>query len=152
MVSFNLLGSSEMLMAAAVDRAAAETPGKEARAMEAFAHALRQLPATIAENGGYDSAQLVSELRALHTKGQYTMGLGKNEVFFSLVERGNQFLMFADMNNGIVGDMSSLGITESYSVKRQVLLSASEAAEMILRVDDIIKAAPRKREVDRGHC
>ena len=56
------------------------------------------------------------------------------------------------MNNGIVGDMSSLGITESYSVKRQVLLSASEAAEMILRVDDIIKAAPRKREVDRGHC
>ena len=56
------------------------------------------------------------------------------------------------MNNGIVGDMSTLGITESFSVKRQVLVSASEAAEMILRVDDIIKAAPRKREVDRGHC
>ena len=34
----------------------------------------------------------------------------------------------------------------------QVLVSASEAAEMILRVDDIIRAAPRKREVDRGHC
>ena len=69
-----------MLMAAAVERAAAETPGKEARAMESFAQALRQLPATIAENGGYDSAQLVSELRALHTKGQYTMGLGEFSV------------------------------------------------------------------------
>jgi T-complex protein 1 subunit beta len=71
-----------MLMANAVDAKAAETPGKEARAMEAFAHALRQLPATIAENGGYDSAQLVSELRALHTQGKHTLGLG-NVVFFN---------------------------------------------------------------------
>lgn len=39
--------------------------------------------------------------------------------------------------------MDALGITESFLVKRQVLLSAAEAAEMILRVDDIIKAAPR---------
>ncbi len=60
--------------------------------------------------------------------------------------------LFSEMNNGQVGDMAKLGITESFSVKRQVLVSASEAAEMILRVDDIIKAAPRKREVDRGHC
>ena len=45
----------------------------------------------------------------------------------------NLIFNLSDMNNGIVGDMSSLGITESYSVKRQVLLSASEAAEMILR-------------------
>ena len=48
--------------------------------------------------------------------------------------------------------MRQTGVTESYVVKRQVLLSASEAAEMILRVDDIIKAAPRRREVDRSHC
>ncbi len=47
------------------------------------------------------------------------------------------------MSEGCVGDMVELGITESYQVKRQVLLSASEAAEMILRVDDIIKSAPR---------
>ncbi len=70
-------GSSEMLMANAVDAAAAKTPGKEARAMEAFAHALRQLPVTIAENGGYDAAQLLAELRALHTQGKHTMGLGE---------------------------------------------------------------------------
>ena len=50
----------------------------------------------------------------------------------------------SDMVNGCVGDMAALGITESFQVKRQVLLSASEAAEMILRVDNIIHAAPRQ--------
>merc|ERR1712047_95342 len=48
-------GSSEMLMAKAVEELAAKTSGKEARAMDAFANALRQLPGIIAENGGYDS-------------------------------------------------------------------------------------------------
>ena len=52
-------------------------------------------------------------------------------------------LLISDMEEGSVGDMASLGITESYQVKRQVLVSAAEAAEMILRVDDIIKSAPR---------
>jgi len=125
-------GCSEMLMANAVSDAAASTPGKEAMAMEAFASALRQLPAIIAENGGYDSSQLLSELKALHKQGKSTFGL--------------------DMYQGSVGDMALLGITESLAVKRQILLSASEAAEMILRVDDIIKAAPRKRQVDKAHC
>merc|ERR1711971_792745 len=125
-------GCSEMLMANAVMEAAATTPGKEAIAMEAFAKALSELPTAIAENGGFDSAQLVSELRALHKQNQTTMGL--------------------DMKEGAVGDMGKLGITESLSVKRQVLVSASEAAEMILRVDDIIKAAPRKRQADHHPC
>ena len=38
------------------------------------------------------------------------------------------------------------GVYESFKVKNQVLMSATEAAEMILRVDDIIKSAPRQRE------
>lgn len=63
----------------------------------------------------------------------------------------NPFL-FTDMANGHVGDMKKLGITESYVVKRQVLLSAAEAAEMILRVDNILKAAPRRRGPDRRPC
>ncbi|CAH0559540.1 unnamed protein product [Brassicogethes aeneus] len=125
-------GCSETLMACAVRKAAASTPGKEAVAMEAFARALLQLPTIIADNAGYDSAQLVSELVAAHNSGKSTMGL--------------------NMNEGVLGDMKALGITESFVVKRQVLLSASEAAEMILRVDNIIKAAPRKRVEDRGHC
>lgn len=45
-----------------------------------------------------------------------------------------------------VGDMSALGICEAFKVKQAVLLSATEAAEMILRVDEIITCAPRKRE------
>jgi len=125
-------GSSEMLMAKAVEELAAKTAGKESRAMEAFATALRQLPGIIAENGGYDSAQLVSELKAAHHSGKSTMGL--------------------NMYEGKVDCMAGLGITESFSVKRQVLVQASEAAEMILRVDDILKAAPRPRKEDRGHC
>merc|ERR1719340_28409 len=123
---------SEMLMAKAVDEMAAQTAGKEARAMESFANALRQLPGIIAENGGYDSAQLTSELKAAHNSGNNTTGL--------------------NMYEGEIGCMSELGITESFSVKRQVLVQASEAAEMILRVDDILKAAPRPRKEDRGHC
>lgn len=125
-------GCSEMVMACAVMRAAASTPGKEAVAMESFARALQQLPTVIADNAGYDSAQLISELRAAHNSGANTMGL--------------------DMEQGKIGCMKQLGITESWAVKRQVLLSAAEAAEMILRVDDILRAAPRKRVKDRGRC
>nr|AHB33469.1 T-complex protein subunit beta [Locusta migratoria] len=125
-------GCSEMLMAGEVMAAASKTPGKEAVAMEAFARALQTLPTAIADNAGYDSAQLISELRAAHSQGSHTMGL--------------------DMENGRIGCMKTLGITESFVVKRQVVLSAAEAAEMILRVDNIIKAAPRKRVQDRGRC
>lgn len=65
-----------MLMACAVQAEAAKTPGKESVAMEAFAKALQMLPTTIADNAGYDSAQLVSELRAAHSQGQSSKGLG----------------------------------------------------------------------------
>ena len=56
------------------------------------------------------------------------------------------------MDKGEIGCMKKLGITESWAVKRQVLLSASEAAEMILRVDNILKSAPRKRDPDHRPC
>ena len=69
-------GCSEMVMSCAVMKAAAATPGKESVAMEAFARAIQQLPTVIADNGGYDSAQLISELRAAHNAGGYTKGLG----------------------------------------------------------------------------
>jgi len=97
-------------------------------AIEAFANALRQIPATIANNAGYDSTELVSQLRAAHFRGESTAGL--------------------DMNNGTIADVRKLGITEAYKVKFQILVSAVEAAEMILRIDQVIKAPPRKREKD----
>jgi len=58
----------------------------------------------------------------------------------------------ADMEKGEVGDMRVLGIMESYKVKQQVVISGSEAAEMILRVDSILRAAPRQRTQDHRPC
>jgi T-complex protein 1 subunit beta len=112
-------------MAKAVDEVAIHTPGKRAIAVESFARALRQLPTILADNAGYDSSDLVAQLRAAHVKGNKSAGL--------------------NMYEGVIGDMSDagLGITESFKLKRQVLLSASEAAELILRVDNIIRCAPR---------
>ena len=121
-------GCSEMLMANAVNMLAQETPGKEAMAIESFAAALRQLPTIIADNAGYDSAELISQLRATHTSGDHTAGL--------------------NMNDGTIGDMDELGITESFKVKYHVVTAAAEGGEMILRVDDIIKAPPRPRRPD----
>lgn len=55
----------------------------------------------------------------------------------------NTFSSFLDMENNNIGDMREKGVTESFKLKQQILISASEAAEMILRVDDIIRCAPR---------
>jgi len=119
-------GCSEMLMSCAVEEAARTVKGKKALAVEAFGRALRQIPTILADNAGYDSADLVAKLRAAHYEGSADAGL--------------------DMEQGTIGSMKQLGVTESYKLKRLVVLSASEAAEMIIRVDDILRAAPRKRE------
>uniref|UniRef100_A0A665TLJ9 T-complex protein 1 subunit beta n=1 Tax=Echeneis naucrates TaxID=173247 RepID=A0A665TLJ9_ECHNA len=70
-----LAGCSEMLMAKVVTDLANRTPGKEAVAMESFAKALRMLPTIIADNAGYDSADLVAQLRAAHQENKTTFGL-----------------------------------------------------------------------------
>ncbi len=119
-------GCSEMIMACAVEDVAQKTPGKISLAIAAFAKALRMIPTIIADNGGYDSSELVANLQSSHRSGNATAGL--------------------DMRTGIIGDMEKLGIVESFKVKSQIITSASEAAEMILRVDDIIRSAPRPRE------
>jgi T-complex protein 1 subunit beta len=128
-------GCSEMLMARAVDELAVNVPGKESLAVEAFARALRQMPTIIADNAGYDSSQLVSELRAAHHK------------------EGAKCEAGLDMEKGTVGNMKELRILEAFKSKLQVVVSAHDAAEMILRVDDIIKCAPRQRKGghDHGH-
>jgi len=55
------------------------------------------------------------------------------------------------MENGTVGDMAQLGILESYHLKRQVVSSAAEAAEMVLRIDNNIRSPPRPRQRDMRH-
>lgn len=124
-------GCAETLMANAVDEIAKKTSGKKAMAVEGFARGLRALPGIIAGNAGYDSNELVAQLRAAHADGNSTAGL--------------------DMDRGCVGNMRELGITESFKLKRQMLSSAVEGAEMIIRVDDILKAAPRERDDPHPH-
>lgn len=121
-------GWPEVRMAAAVDAAAQGTAGKKAVAMEAFARALRSIPAIIADNAGLDSAEAVQNLRAAHQSDPSTpLGI-------DVMGQGSQ-----------LEDMSRLGVYEPYKVKHAVLTSATDGAEMILRVDDIIKCAPRQR-------
>merc|ERR1712054_669683 len=109
-----------------IDEASKTVSGKQVLAMEAYARALRAMPMHIADNAGYDSSELIAELRAKHFEGKHTFGL--------------------QMDNGTIADMQQLGICEAYKVKSQVVLSSSEAAEMILRVDDIVQCAPRQRQ------
>ena len=114
-----------------IDKLAKKTPGKRALAVEAFARALRQIPAIIADNAGLDSADLVSRLVSTHANHDETNG---------------KCYAGVDVVLGDIGDMKQIGIRESLRVKRQVLLSAEEAAEMIVRVDNVLSAAPRRRE------
>ncbi|KAK2931962.1 hypothetical protein FoTM2_006418 [Fusarium oxysporum f. sp. vasinfectum] len=121
-------GCAEMLMAKAVEGAATRVEGKRQLAVSSFAVALRQLPTILADNAGLDSGDLVARLRKALYDGLTTYGL-------DLMTPG-----------GGISDMRDLGVIESYKLKKAVVSSASEAAELLLRVDDIIRAAPRRRE------
>ena len=86
-------GNTEITMSIAVDELAKTVKTKEALAVEGFSLALRALPTVIADNGGYDSASLVQNLRSEIYNGSKNAGL--------------------DMVKGAVGDMKALGITVS---------------------------------------
>ena len=119
-------GNTEIRMSLAIEDLAKTVKGKQALAIQSFAQALKQLPTIIADNAGYDSAELVQNLRSDIHNGNTSAGM--------------------NMFKGEVDNMETLGVTECLRVKEQALLSASEAAELILRVDEIIRCAPRKRE------
>ena len=121
-------GNSEISMSLAVEEVEKTCKGKEALAVEAFGRALRALPTIICDNGGYDSAEMVQNLRSEIASGNIEAGL--------------------DMENSGICSMKTMCVTECLKVKEQALHSAAEAAEMILRVDEIVRCAPRKREVE----
>ncbi|KKY22283.1 putative t-complex protein 1 subunit beta [Phaeomoniella chlamydospora] len=121
-------GCAEMVMAKAVDQAAQKIGGKKRLAVDAFSTALRQLPTILADNAGLDSSALVSELRS--------------EIYRGLTSSGLDLLT----PGGGITDMRELGVVESYKLKKAVVSSASEAAELLLRVDNIIRSAPRRRD------
>jgi thermosome len=95
--------------------------GREALAVNAFADALEIVPRTLAENAGLDPIDILVQLRADHGK-----------------PSGREIGL--DVLSGKVTNTMKLGIVEPLRVKTQAIKSASEAAEMILRIDDVIAA------------
>ena len=90
-------GNAEMRMALAVQDLANTVEGKQSLAIEGFARALKQLPTIIADNAGYDSAEIVQNLRSAIANGEVESGL--------------------NMNTGKVDNMKTLGVTECLRVK-----------------------------------
>ena len=118
-------GFSEMKMAQSVEELAKTEKGKESICIESFAKALRQLPTIICDNAGLDSSEIISNLKKAIIEGAPSAGI--------------------DINKGAVGDMKELGVFECLEVKKQALMSACEAAEMIIRVDMTFTAPARQR-------
>eukprot|EP00894_Picocystis_sp_ML_P000530 jgi/Pico_ML_1/51047/g2149.t1 len=132
-------GCPEVRMALNVERRAKTTPGKAALAMEAYAKALLAIPTTICDNAGLDAAQLITQLRSAHAKDLEAEKSVEGT-------KTSHKTMGVDVLTGTVGDMEERGVYEAYQVKKHVVLKATEAAEMLLRVDEIVKCAPRVRE------
>jgi archaeal chaperonin len=97
---------------------AAKVGGREQMAFETFAEALETVPRTLAENAGLDPIDILIELRQSHKSGKKFTGV--------------------NVTLGKVDDMKVLHIVEPIRVGRQAIESATDAAVMILRIDDVI--------------
>jgi thermosome len=98
--------------------------GREQLAVQKFADAVEAIPITLANNAGMDPIDTQVELRAAQGKGQTWAGV--------------------DVFRTKVADMYQQNILEPLAVKEQILKSATEAACMILRIDDVIAASKMK--------
>jgi archaeal chaperonin len=114
-------GSSEAAVSRALRSYADKVGGREQLAIFAFAEALEVIPRTLAENAGFDPIDILVELRKQHDSGDYKKGI--------------------DVYNNKIVDMEKLGVIEPVTIKTQAIQSATEAAEMILRIDDVIAAS-----------
>jgi thermosome len=123
-------GAPEIEIARRLKEYAETLGGREQLAVKAFAEALEVIPRTLAENGGLDPIDILVELRARHEKGEWWAGI--------------------NLVSGKVDDMRNLDIWEPASVKKQAIKSASEAAQMILRIDDVIAASELEKEKGKG--
>ena len=113
-------GSPEMEIARALRGYAETLPGREQLAVQSFGEAMEIVPLTLGENAGLDPIDILSELRASHEKGEKWAGV--------------------DVFAGKIKDMWKLGVYEPLAVKKQIIKSATEAATMLLRIDDVIAA------------
>lgn len=112
-------GSTEMEIAAQLNKYATEIGGREQLAIVAFAEALEIVPRTLAENTGMDAIDTLVALRSKHKK-----------------EDGAHFGV--DVYKAEIADMDKLGVVEPSKVKKQAIASGFEAAKMLLRIDDMI--------------
>ena len=111
-------GSPEAYLATEINEWAGSYDGREQLAIKQYAEALETIPLTIAENAGMDPIDTMIALRANQSSGKQTMGINAKE--------------------SKIGNMFSLDIVEPLAVKEQIIKSATEAACMILRIDDVI--------------
>jgi len=111
-------GSPEAYLSTELNEWAGSYDGREQLAMKQYAEALETIPLTIAENAGMDPIDTIIALRANQSSGKQTVGINAKE--------------------GKIGNMFSLDIVEPLAVKEQIIKSATEAACMILRIDDVI--------------
>jgi len=117
-------GAPELEVARALKEYAGTLPGREQLAVMSFAEALETIPVTLAENAGLDPIDILSELRAEHEKGKVWAGV--------------------EVHEGKVRDMKEVEVYEPLAVKKQIIKSATEAATMILKIDDVIAAGKMK--------
>ncbi|GAB7092724.1 thermosome subunit beta [Halorubrum luteum] len=113
-------GAIEVELARRLRDYADSVSGREQLAVEAFADALELIPRVLAENAGLDSIDLLVDLRAAHEAGDENAGL-------------NVF-------TGEVEDTFETGVVETAHAKEQAIASAAEAANLVLKIDDIIAA------------
>ncbi len=123
-------GSSAMEIAIALRNYAPSVGGREQIAIEAFADAVESVPRTLAENAGLDPIDTLIDLRKAHKKGKKSAGI-------------NVF-------TGKITDMAKEKVLEPIRVGTQAIDSATDAAVMILRIDDVIAAKTKAPEMPPG--
>ena len=114
-------GSPETFAATKIRNWAKSLEGREQLAVEKFADALEAIPLALAENAGMDPIDTLTNLRSNQIKGDKWIGI--------------------DVMKAKVGNMKTSDIIEPLAVKQQIVSAASEAACMILRIDDVIATA-----------
>lgn len=119
-------GSSEVEIAMQLREYAKTVGGREQLAINAFADTLEIIPRTLAETAGMDPIDLLVNLRAKH-KGKEGKYMGVN------------------VYDACVDDMKKMNVIEPLRVKTQAIVSGSEVAEMILRIDDIIAGQSKSK-------
>ncbi|MFB6145576.1 MAG: thermosome subunit alpha [Candidatus Nanohaloarchaea archaeon] len=113
-------GATEVELAKQLREYADSIGGREQLAINAFADALEVIPRTLAENAGFDPIDTLVDLRNRHDEGEVWSGI--------------------DVTSGKSEKLFNKGVVEPKQTKTQAVQSASESAEMILRIDDVISA------------